>query len=210
MSTATISPKSWLNFSERLSGINVDFQTKKHTLGFKWTLKVLDEYAKVVSEAMGSVSARGGYVRMSFLTTKGNEYWKNLTPYTLATKYQNRKENFTGPLGKREDIYDRFAWQFSIWRDTGETQDAVQVYKDGFAGIPSSRSKVFKRAERTELGDPADNIPPRRLFAVANQMFIDAIREAFGADGHNDNPFANELRAEFVDFMKKEYKWRTA
>lgn len=163
---------------------------KKKNLKIQWRVDLLDKYAAVVQSAMGSVRARGGYASISF-NLQGQHSatkvkWQRLSRYTL-----NQKAGYEVATEDLEDIRA----EFRIWVDTGTTKDSVKV-SGNFAGIVGGAA--YERAKRTEEGGISQKgkpVPPRPLFNVANDLFLQAIDKAF------ENPnslLATTLRQELV------------
>lgn len=168
----------------------------------KWKLDLFDEYKKMVTHAMGSVKAFGGYVKMGFHGETGGTYWKNLAPATLAYKAAE------AGLPEEDDPYDAYRGEFSIWLDTGATKsEGVTVSKDfTFVGIPRS-SFLLERASRTERGLPSQTgklVPPRPLFEVANFLFLAAVHKAME---NPESELARKLREEVVGKLKVALNW---
>jgi hypothetical protein len=179
---------------------SADAEARSGNIRLKWILQRLNQYKKVVQEAMGSISARGGYIQMSFMTESDQEYWKNLAPSTLALK-AGRAGIYFADHGAKE-TYDMYADQFVIWKDSGTTQQSVVVDPvTGFAGIDSQ--PALYRAVRTELGE--GKIPQRKLFALANRLLIEALRKAF--DPGSYSPSADALREELIKDVFIKHGW---
>lgn len=149
---------------------------------FEYRFILLDEYAKAVAAAMGSVRAvSGGRAKFGNLHIGAPQaaYWDALSPYTLAKK---------GGWGGKDANYS-----LTIWKDTGETQKAVQIYDSNgspmtnkgapslFAGIPGG-TEAYRKALATEFGAQGGgwgqkslteytDWPSRPLFTVVNAAF---------------------------------------
>lgn len=178
---------------------------------YSWSLDLVKNYQEVVAHAMGSVEARGGYIHMTFLdTVSGREYWKNLAPLTILQQAMRKGHTITrNGRTPRNAAYDDYKWEFTIYKDTGLTKDAVTFFRRenyAFAGIPSSASEALKRADAQETGKTSDGrtIPQRRLFAVANDLFITAMHTQLR---NREGWLYKNMAGQFVDFMDKVAGW---
>lgn len=162
---------------------------------FKWRIKLLDQYTDQVFEAMGTISARGGYPHINFDSASGYVKWKSLRPYTLRAKLAHRgtPKSEYAKMNPGE-LYSRYASELTIWEDTGETKGSVKR-TGNFAGILSG---PLEKANTVEFGDPDRKIPSRSLFRVANFAIITTIHNMLADD---NSWLAKAMRREFCSLV---------
>lgn len=189
----------WSKIESALSDLKMA-SLRKEGLRLEWTIKLLNQYEKTVKEAMGSIDAIGSYLRLSFHGINKQEYWKNLSPYTLRVKY--RRKHGKPFKGTNDEAYAQLKWEFQIWKDSGHTRSKVSSkYGGNFAGIAGDSDALY-RASRTEDGGEGGKgvIPQRRLFAVANEMFTEALAKAFS---NENDPLVVALRSEVIGMLRE-------
>lgn len=162
---------------------------------WSWILQLQGMYVDEVKKAMGSVDAVGGYMRLNFMGMPGRAYWKNLSPATL-------EEYSGGHAGG----YDEVKWDFKIWNHTGRTRNNVKT-TGNFSGILGGDdiariANLIERGGTSERGiiradgsySPPGEIPPRPLFAVANEALRMAVHHAFASNGQFTQDIIRELK----------------
>jgi len=168
--------------------------SKRNRGRFVWTLDILNEYKKVVISAMGSVKATGGNVHMYFNGKHASRYWDSLTDKTI--------EIYAEEFGyKKIPELDYLRGVFKIWQYTGETAGAVEAGTTNsplFAGITDRYPEALRKASAMEQDSPSDygtTIRSRKLFSVANKLFVDAMTSALS---NPNSTLAKELTSEFI------------
>lgn len=144
-----------------------------HKLPFIFSL--LNKYNEVVAEAMGSVTARGGYPVIDFYGHDGDpEKWRPLTAWTVAFKNWHEAAD-SGQQGDLKEAWDEYADSTLIWEFMGENGGAkgslsINVHK-GMAGLLSGDAATY--AQKVEKGGEGEygKVPARPLFAAVNRAF---------------------------------------
>lgn len=164
---------------------------------YKWTYEILKEYENTVTTAMGSVSGKGGSTKMHYSTYTESRYWNPLADATVQAYALE-----SGRFGGSHDLdSDMLRSVFKIWRYTGDTSKLVHVSlnpNSNFVGIDGRNPKALKDATTLEEGGSSDwggAIPSRKLFSVANKLFVTAIKNAMN---NKDSYLYKHLTDEFI------------
>lgn len=164
---------------------------------YGWTYEVLTDYKNTVTTAMGSVSGKGGSAKMTYASKTESRYWDPLADYTVY-QYAGEKHGFGHDASLSADMLRSV---FKIWKYTGETAEVVDaslVHAKNFVGVSSAYVEEFRKAKLMEEGSVSDfgtKVPARKLFSVANKLFVAAITDAM----NNPNSKLRErLTSEFI------------
>jgi len=170
---------------------------------FKWKIKLLNKYARVIATAMGSVSGssgsgRNGYPVLSFEGITGVGHWNALRPSTIRRKLREQDPNVKLPT-KISELYQQYGAKVSIWLDTGDAKSRVTA-TETFAGIPNSGNRQkFQTMETGGLNDKGYKVAPRPLFSAANFLVLQLIHNACQDPNH---PLGQQMRQEFYQLVK--------
>lgn len=166
-------------------------------------ISLLDDYNEAAAEAMGSISARGGYPTIEFRSTKVHEAeWKKLSRWTVAFKNGVDTQALMSADNEYRqqvlnDAWSEHASSTPIWAYEGGAEASLEAnYRKGQAGIMGPAygyASVIEEGGQGSWGKK--EIPARPLFSALNTAFENHIRQQLS---NKKSVLYKEIQREFM------------